>query len=92
MLALAEMLVVFVLEEEITLGRQECLTAESRPKSLRDMVKIFKSATVTKSWKKFHEWNEVNPTSEKPKLGRGIPMRESNCCGNALICIDRWLS
>ena len=48
MLAQAEMSVVFVPKEKITLGRKECLTAESEPKS-QDMVMIFISATVTKS-------------------------------------------
>ena len=42
----------------------------STPKSF-DMVETYKSATVTESIKKFIEWNEVNPASEKPKFGRG---------------------
>ncbi len=33
---------------------------------------------------KLKEWNAVNPTSEKPKIGRGIFTKESNGVKNAL--------
>ena len=47
MLALPEMVVVFVPKEKITLGRWEHLTAEEKPKSYRYGF-IPESATVTK--------------------------------------------
>ncbi len=40
------------------------------------MEDTYKSATVTKSIRKLFEWNEVNPTSEKPKIGKGIFLDE----------------
>lgn len=65
MLARSVMIVVFVLDKVINLGKK--LTAERIPKALA-MVGVCKSATVTKSVWKQAEWNEVNPTSEKPKF------------------------
>ena len=65
MLARSVMIVVFVLDKVINLGKK--LTAERIPKA-QAMVGVCKSATVTKSVWKQAEWNEVNPTSEKPKF------------------------
>lgn len=36
----------------------------------------YKSATVTKFLGKPRKWNEVNPISEKPKIGRGTHTTE----------------
>ena len=70
MLALSEMVVVFVLDELISQGIEASMMAEQNPKG--NYGWRLESATVTKSCLKRHEWNEVNPISEKPKFGRGI--------------------
>jgi hypothetical protein len=49
------------------------------------MVKILKSATVTKSLGKLREWNEVNPLSEKLKFGRGILQDEMKLRRNSNV-------
>ena len=54
------------------------------------MVVVYKSATVTKSDGKLSEWNEVNPASEKPKIGRGIPIPETEG-KRGRESVDKWL-
>lgn len=73
MLAQSAMIVVFVLIESIRSGRK--LTAVRTPKALA-MEQGFKSVTVTESFWKRKEWNAINPTSEKPKFGRGTLQSE----------------
>lgn len=69
MLARAEMPVVFVPGEKISLGNSlGLLTAGKMPKSFGYGMNTYKSATVTEPLQKCKGWNEVNPTSEKPKL------------------------
>jgi hypothetical protein len=68
MLTQTAMFVVFVLDEFISQGSSGELTAGEVPKSLWIWNSILESATVTMlKWKHFR-WNEVNPTSEQPKL------------------------
>ncbi len=68
MLTQTEMFVVFVLDEFISQGSLLGLTAGEVPKSIRIWNYNLESATVTElKWKHFR-WNEVNPTSEQPKL------------------------
>ena len=73
MLAPPETTVVIMLDETINPGGKP--TAERTPKT-QVMDRVYKSATVTKSYGKPQEWNEVNPISEKPKFGRGTLRRE----------------
>jgi len=68
MLAPSATTVVIMLDETINPGGKP--TAERTPKT-KVMDRVYKSATVTKSYGKPQEWNEVNPISEKPKFGRG---------------------
>ena len=49
------------------------------------------SATVTESEWKHSEWNAVNPTSEKPKLGRGIFAEEMNEAKDRTILFCRQM-
>ena len=68
MLAQAVMPVVIVLAEKITLGMQECITAVQVLKETMD------KGLKVPQWRSLLEiakWNAVNPTSEKPKFGRG---------------------
>lgn len=68
MLTQAEMLVVFVLDETISQGSEESLTAGFRPTSLMDMVHDpLKCHRDELDWKQ-SRWNAVNPSSEKPKI------------------------
>jgi len=83
MLAQPAMAVVIVLHKKISVGSVK-LTAEGTPKSSDMAVSSWiwltlpESATVTKLAWKLARWNEVNPTSEKPKFGRGISGAELN--------------
>ena len=61
MLAQAEMPVVFVLGETISLGTRNRTAVEMAKSS--DSQSRLESATVTESFWKRREWNAVNPSS-----------------------------
>lgn len=75
--------VVFMQREKITFGRFY-LTALKFPKS-SDMVKVgIKCQRDESNWKRLG-WNVINPMSEKPKIGRGTFMKESNGLKDVLV-------
>ena len=77
MLAQSVTTVVFVRREKITYGSMWILTESNKPKS-KDMVLVDIKCHSDDSKEKSLEWNAVNPSSKKPKFGRGTSLRESN--------------
>ena len=73
MLAQSEMIVVFVLDESISLGKK--LTAVLRSKAIKLRKKTLK-VPQRRAGMETYQVERVNPTSEKPKFGRGISQNE----------------
>ena len=85
MLALSAMTVVFMLCRKIKTRnggiRDGCLN----PKAIA-MDKDYKSATETSSHRNMRSGTLVNPTSEKPKIGRGIVQGELEAKNKHIMC------
>ena len=73
MLAQSAMIVVFVLDELISLGKK--LTAVLRSKAIKLRKKTLK-VPQRRIYMETYRVERVNPTSEKPKFGRGISQNE----------------
>ena len=54
------------------------------------MIKLDIKCQSDDAFRKLKEWNAVNPTSEKPKIGRGTFMKEQKWI-KGCICIDKCL-
>ena len=73
MLAQSAMIVVFVLDELISLGKK--LTAVLRSKAIKLRKKTLK-VPQRRAGMETYQVERVNPTSEKPNSGRGISQNE----------------
>ena len=74
MLAQSAMIVVFVLDELISLGKK--LTAVLRSKAIKLRKKTLK-VPQRRAGMETYQVERVNPTSEKPKFGRGTGWNET---------------
>ena len=55
------------------------------------MVKLSIKCQSDDAFRKLKEWNVVNPTSKKPKIGRGTFTKESNGVKDVIYNIDKCL-